>query len=269
MKKNKLLASIVSLLMLMTLVFTLPCDIAGAETKVPLDKCKITFSKTEYTYTGNGITPVPKVTYKNDKLKKDSDYNIYYKDNVNVGTATVTLVGLGKYTGSTTATFSIVKGKQSITASDIKATFGDDPINIAAIAKNPLSYSSSNTAVAEVSPVGTVTIIGAGTAKITIKAEGNSNVAPAKKVITVKIAKAKAKITAFGGLVKRRETHDLHAETTSGAKLTFTSSNKKIASVTKKGIVKGLKKGTVTITIKCPATKNFKAGSTKVQIEVI
>ena len=164
MKKNKLLASIVSLLMLMTLVFTLPCDIAGAETKVPLDKCKITFSKTEYTYTGNGITPVPKVTYKNDKLKKDSDYNIYYKDNVNVGTATVTLVGLGKYTGSTTATFSIIKGKQSITASDIKATFGDDPINIAAIAKNPLSYSSSNTAVAEVSPVGTVTIIGAGTA---------------------------------------------------------------------------------------------------------
>ena len=249
-------------------VLLVPAVITRAETeKIPLDKCKVTISG-EFYYTGNGITPTPKVTYKKKKLKKDRDYNLYYKDNVNVGTATITFVGMGDYTGSTTATFQIKKGKQTINAKNVKATFGDDPVNISAIANNPLSYKSSNTAVAEVSPVGTITIKGAGKAKITIKAEGSTNVAPAKKTITVTIAKAKPRISAFGGLVKKGDKWNLHAETTSDGKLTYQSSNKKIATVSKKGIVKTLKKGRVTITITSVATKNFKAATKKVAVEV-
>lgn len=256
---------------LMTIVLTLTLSVTAshaADENFSIDKCKITFSKKSYTYTGNGITPIPTVKYKKKKLKKDKDYNIYYKDNINVGTATVTLIGLGKYKGTTTATFSIVKGKQKINAKSINATYGDDPIDIAAIATNPLSYKSSNKKVAKVSPVGTVTIIGAGKAKITIKAEESSNVASAKKTITVTIKKSKTDITAFGELVKTGKKLDLHAESSSGAKLKFISSDKHIAKVSSKGIVKGLKSGHVTITIKSPATKNYKAGVKKMKIEV-
>ena len=40
-------------------------------------------------------------------LKKDRDYTVSYKDNKNVGTATVTITGKGSYTGSAKKTFAI------------------------------------------------------------------------------------------------------------------------------------------------------------------
>ncbi|SFQ51801.1 Ig-like domain (group 2) [Lachnospiraceae bacterium XBB1006] len=257
------------LTLLLTVALLLPAFVVHADVrKVSLDKCIVTFSKKSYTYTGVGITPTPNVHYKNKKLKKDRDYTIYYRDNVNVGVATVTLVGVGNYSGSTTATFQITKGKQVIKAANIKATYGDEPIYISTEASNPLTYQSSNRKVCTVNKVGMVTIVGAGKAKITIHAEGNSNVRPAKKIITVSVRKASATVIAFGGLLKKGEKWDLHAETTSGGKLTFKSSNERIAMVSKKGIVKAKRKGKVTITIRSSATKNYRAGSAKVVMEV-
>ena len=259
---------LLSLLLALTLVLSFT-SVVSADSKVSMDKCTISFSKDSYKYTGNGITPTPKVIYKKKSLKKDKDYNIYYKDNVNVGTATVTLVGLGDYTGSTTATFTITKGTQEIrNAEDISCVYGCDPINIPAAADNPLSFKSSNTKVAEVSQVGVLTIKGAGKAKITITAEGTSNYGSAKKVITVTVGKAKSSVTAYGGKVKKGETLNLHAGATSDGKLTYTSSNKKVATVSSKGVVKGKEAGKVIITVKVAATANYKAASTKVEVEV-
>lgn len=260
---------LLSVLMVMILTLTLASTVSRADDeKISLDKCKISFSKKSFTYTGEGIIPVPKVTYKKKKLKKDKDYNIYYKDNVSVGTATVTLVGLGNYTGSTTATFTITKGKQTIKAKNIKATYGDEGVTVNAAADNPMTYKSSNKKVITVNPAGIITIKKAGKAKITIKAEGSGNVKPAKKVIKVTIAKAKPKVTAFGGIVALGKKWDLHASATSPGRLTYSSSNKKVAKVSKKGIVKSLKVGKATITVKCAGTKNYKPVSTKVTIEV-
>ena len=56
--------------------------------------------------------------------------------------------------------------------------------------------------------------------------------------------------------VKKGKTVKLGAKVTpSGAKITYTSSNKKIATVTSKGVVKGIKKGTAKITIKADGVK--------------
>jgi uncharacterized protein YjdB len=46
--------------------------------------------------------------------------------------------------------------------------------------------------------------------------------------------------------------------------LTWSSSNKKIATVTQKGVVKGIRKGTVTITVK---TANGKKATVKVTVK--
>lgn len=42
------------------------------------------------------------------ELTKDTDYNLLYKNNIKVGTASVVITGVGKYTGTATKTFTII-----------------------------------------------------------------------------------------------------------------------------------------------------------------
>lgn len=77
---------------------------------------------TNKTYTGKTLTQ--SIVVKNGKttLKKGTDYNISYKNNKNIGTATVTITGKGKYTGKITKTFKIKAPKiKTPTISKIKA----------------------------------------------------------------------------------------------------------------------------------------------------
>ena len=60
------------------------------------------------TYTGYDITPEVTVTYNGKVLTRDTDYSVIYSGNVNVGTAGVTVSGIGNYTGTAYGTFSIV-----------------------------------------------------------------------------------------------------------------------------------------------------------------
>ncbi len=62
----------------------------------------------EQTWTGSAITPEPTVTYGGNTLVKDTDYTLSYTNNVDLGTATVTVTGIGSYTGSASENFAIV-----------------------------------------------------------------------------------------------------------------------------------------------------------------
>ena len=59
------------------------------------------------TYTGGAIVQAPRVTIGSDVLTADTDYTLQYEDNRNVGTATVTVTGIGHYEGSVSGTFRI------------------------------------------------------------------------------------------------------------------------------------------------------------------
>lgn len=61
-----------------------------------------------YTYTGSAIEPSLSVTFDGMTLVKDADYTVTYSDNTNAGQATVTLSGIGNFTGAKTANFTIV-----------------------------------------------------------------------------------------------------------------------------------------------------------------
>ena len=68
-------------------------------------------SVSDQKYTGSPICPEPKVTEVStgNELVKDTDYELAYSDNVNIGTATVYVVAKGDiYTGTATTTFEIV-----------------------------------------------------------------------------------------------------------------------------------------------------------------
>ena len=59
------------------------------------------------TYTGKAIRPAPAVSYNGVSLVKGTDYKLSYANNVNAGTATVTVKGIGDYTGSAKVMFAI------------------------------------------------------------------------------------------------------------------------------------------------------------------
>lgn len=126
-----------------------------------------------------------------------------------------------------------------------------DPIT----SQEKVTYSSSNTKVATVSSKGVITGKAAGTAKITVKSGSK------KVIVTVKVTKVKTKKLSgvpSSKTVKKGKTFTIKPSVTpknSDEKVTYKTSNKKIATVTSKGVVKGIKKGTATITVQSGSKK--------------
>ena len=82
----------------------LNCDVASIPTQV---------------YTGSAIEPAVTVKDGETTLTLGTDYEVAYSNNVNAGTATVTITGKGNYSGETAATFTIA---MSMTNEDITIT---------------------------------------------------------------------------------------------------------------------------------------------------
>ena len=113
-------------------------------------------------------------------------------------------------------------------------------------------FTSSNKSIATVDSKGVVKAKKAGTVKIT------AQVGSYKKVVTIKVRNASLKLAKTAATVKKGKTTTIKVSAVPTGKVTYTSSNK-VATVTSKGVVKGVKKGTATITVKCNGmTAKFK-----------
>lgn len=71
-----------------------------------ISNCEINGTDTQY-YTGSAITPITVSDQEGNLLAKDVDYTIEYADNVNAGTASFTITGIGNYVGQVKGTFTI------------------------------------------------------------------------------------------------------------------------------------------------------------------
>lgn len=68
----------------------------------------VTFAEiSEQDYTGEAVIPTITVTDGNKVLKEGVDYTVTYKNNINEGTATATIQGIGNYHGSASMNFEI------------------------------------------------------------------------------------------------------------------------------------------------------------------
>lgn len=67
----------------------------------------ITLKYTSYTYNGSYKKPTVTVKMNGKTLVKNTDYEVSYSNNKNVGTGLVTITGIGEYTGSTKRSFKI------------------------------------------------------------------------------------------------------------------------------------------------------------------
>ena len=59
-------------------------------------------------YTGSAIKQSLTVTFEGKKLVEKTDYTVAYKNNVKVGTAVITIKGIGEYTGTKEVTFKVL-----------------------------------------------------------------------------------------------------------------------------------------------------------------
>jgi len=125
-------------------------------------------------------------------------------DILKAGTTTITATQAGNdnYNPvSATATLTVNKAAQTITGlSDITKTYGDADFDLSATASSglPVSYTSSNTAVATING-NTVHIVGAGAAVITASQAGNNNYdAAAPVTVTLTVNKA---VQTISGLI--------------------------------------------------------------------
>ena len=131
-------------------------------------------------------------------------------------------------------TATVYKGKTTTLKATVTGTTG------------AVTFTSSNTKVATVNKTtGKVTAKAAGKAVITAKC-GN-----VKATCTVTVKNPTLKLAKTSASVKVGKTTKIAAKATPSGKITYKSSNKKIATVSSNGTVKGIKKGTAKITVTC------------------
>jgi len=146
-----------------------------------------------------------------------------------------------------------LRRKQTTTKVKVSMAYGD----------SIKSWASSNKKIVTVYKNGKIKAgTKTGTAKITVTLKSGK-----KATLKVKVQTAKVKTTKISGLKKKLTIKKGKSVTlkpvvspiTSQEKVTYRSSNKKIATVSSKGVVKGRRKGTVTITVKSgKVTKKIK-----------
>lgn len=96
---------------------TVPTEVPGStpepaeepdDTEIDIaEAAEVTLGEDSYTYNGKPREPEAIVQTELEYLEEDVDYIVSYKNNTNVGVASVIVTGLGKYTGQITRTFKI------------------------------------------------------------------------------------------------------------------------------------------------------------------
>ena len=160
-----------------------------------ISRADVSLSQSSYVYDGKEKRPSVTVKMDGKALVYGTDYTIEYSNNINVGTAIVTVTGKGSYTGIKISSFSIINaGGQSepkITCKKTmyKVTFGARPFKIDATSKSKMTFTSSTPKIVIVNKsTGMVSIKNTGVAIITIKA-GNTT-----KKVTIKVSPKKPSV---------------------------------------------------------------------------
>lgn len=147
-----------------------------------ISKTKISTLKTG-AFTGKPLTQALTITYGGKKLVNGRDYTLTWKNNKNIGTASVTIKGKGKYNGSVTKKFRITVQKNAVyTVSRLKYKIS----NADTSGKGTVVFTgATDKAARKALTIPTTVKIGGKSFRVT--AIGTSAMSGAKKLTTVKI----------------------------------------------------------------------------------
>ena len=163
--------------------------------------CVVSGIKTK-TYTGKAITQSITVKDGTKTLKSNTDYKVTYKNNKTAGTATITITGIGSYTGFVNKTFKISKAANPMTVKAASKAVKYRAVKskaqtVSAIsvkkAQGKVSYKAASKSKLTVnSKTGKITVKkgtnkGAYTIKVKVTAAGTANYNSGSKTVTVKV----------------------------------------------------------------------------------
>lgn len=153
-------------------------DDNGDEPKTSLSGAQVTARN--QVYTGSPLQPQPTVRLGGKTLEAETDYTVEYSDNVDAGTALITITGAGDYEGTASGTFVIGKADAllSFESARVSKSIGAAPFEnkLAKTTDGTVSFTSSNESVATVdTTTGIVSVHGAGAAVITAQASEGKN----------------------------------------------------------------------------------------------
>lgn len=149
----------------------------------------VSLDQNTFKYNGQPCKPLVIIS----GLTNETDYSVFYQNNVNVGIATVLVSGKGNYEGTIEKTFSILKGTPIIRANSITKSYRSKAFSLGAATNSEakLTYVSNNTKTATVDSKGKVKPKKYGQATITISVAASANYTAATKKIIIQVVPRK------------------------------------------------------------------------------
>lgn len=175
--------------------------------------------------------------------------------------------------GDVKVTFAVSKLDQAVSVEKDAYTvkFGEKSFNLGAKATTALTYATSNDKVATVDENGNVTITGAGTAQITVTAQSDDYYNEAVKTVEITVNKGTATLTTKAKTTVNKamgsKAFNLGAKATAGMKVSYASSDKKVATVSSNGTVSVKGTGIATITVTATGD-NYNTVTKKITVKV-
>ena len=96
--------------------------------KINIENAQINIEQDNITYTGVEQKPTISIIIEGKELVEGKDFEVEYKDNINAGTATVVIKGIGDYEGAVEKTFEIQKATLVATYEGEEIICGETPI---------------------------------------------------------------------------------------------------------------------------------------------
>ncbi len=157
-------------------------------------------------YTGTPLVPATTVTMDGKTLELGKDYKVTADSNVNAGVKTLTIEGIGIYTGQITQSYTIVKAEQTIDVADeFVKNKSSKKFVLNAKAMGALTYQTSNKKIATVDNKGAVKLKKKyGVANITINAAATENYNAASRVVKVIVTSKATKIASVKSTTKKK-----------------------------------------------------------------
>ncbi len=168
-------------------------------------------------------------------------------------------------------TLTITQADQTVAIAAIEdKTYGDADFTLEVTAvSEELTYVSGNETVVTVAEDGTVSIVGAGTATITVTAAATNNYKEGSSTVTITVGKADQTVTIADVADKTYGDSDFTLDVTAESDdLSYESSDETVLTVASNGTISIVGAGTATITVTAAATSNYKEGSATVTITV-
>ena len=226
-------------------------------------------------FTGSEITPEPVVKDGENILKVNADYTLSYSSNTDAGTATVTITGIGDYSGTVTVTFDIEKADATMTAPTAKTGLvtngkAQELITAGSAEGGEMQYSLDGTNYSTTLPTGTEAKEYTVYYKVVGDKNHNDVAAQSLKVVISKIASTGIAFVESEAVAIIGETNEFpELSNPFNLPVEWISKNEDVATVDQKGVVTLVGPGEAEIWVVFKGNADYEPVSARYRLTVV